>query len=49
MVPRNRVLAQIAAQDPARLRTRVVPAKKPGRGGKVRPRNSNRLAKEALS
>lgn len=41
MKTRNHVLAKIQAEDPTRLRSRTVPAKK-GQGRKVRPRKSNR-------
>ena len=38
---RNFELAAVLANDPARLRTRVVPGER-GRGSKRRPRKSNR-------
>ena len=42
---RNSEMRVIQTNDPTRLRTRVVLAKK-GKGSKTRPRNSNRTNKE---
>jgi len=42
---RNVFLALAQKNDPCRFRSRTVPSKK-GKGGKVRPRRSNRALKE---